>query len=245
MSSSDVQPPEQSTPFDGASNAITRDRLRDGSLLAQWRAAALPNYTVRSDEEIERSLSHTLASRPSDGEVWVFGYGSLIWNPTFDFAEKRVALLRGWHRRYCLWIKQGRATPERPGLTLALDRGGACNGVAFRIEAKRVEEELLMLWRREMASGVYEARWIDIRLQGAESSMVKAVTFVANRRHERFTDSLTDEQIADCILLAKGQFGTSLEYFWNTIGHLESLGLRDSGLDRLRVYVSTRLAANS
>ena len=215
-------------------NVITRERLRDGSLLAQWRAAALPDAPVRTDEEIEASLALALAQRPDEGDAWVFAYGSLIWNPTFEFVEQRVAEVQGWHRRFCLWIRQGRASPEAPGLTLALDRGGSCRGIAFRIAQSQVDEELLMLWRREMASGVYEARWVDIEIEGGSRRTAKAVTFVANRDHDRFTDRLTDAEIARHLAVARGPFGTCEEYLMNTIEHLQGLGLQDDGLESIR-----------
>ena len=235
---------EQARPRDEADqHVITRQRLRDGSLLAQWRAMALPDSPVRSDEEIEASLALALAQRPDHGDAWVFAYGSLIWNPTFEFADRRVATVQGWHRRFCLWIKTGRASPQAPGLTLALDRGGSCSGIAYRIDKGQVEEELLMLWRREMASGVYEARWVNVDIDDGSKRSVKAVTFVANRRHARFTNSLSDAEIADYLAVARGPFGTCTEYLMNTIGHLEMLGLEDEGLERIRRCIDARASA--
>jgi cation transport protein ChaC len=216
---------------------ITRERLRDGSHLAQLRARALPGFPIRSDAEIEASLGAALAARPATGEVWVFGYGSLIWNPAFEFAEKRVALVRGWHRRFCLWLKAGRGTPELPGLMLALDRGGSCRGVAFRLDRSQVEEELLILWRREMLSGSYEARWLDAH---SATGPVRAITFVANRRHARFTNLLSDEEVADRIAVARGPLGSCAEYLLNTVEHLEALGFRDASLERIRRRVESR-----
>jgi cation transport protein ChaC len=220
-----------------ASYTITRERLRDGSHLAQLRARALPGFPIRSDEEIEASLKQALAGRPDKGDVWVFGYGSLIWNPAFEFAEKRVAMVRGWHRRFCLWLKAGRGTPELPGLMLALDRGGSCRGLAFRVDKAKVEEELLILWRREMLSGSYEARWVDAH---TTQGTVRAVTFVANRRHARFTNLLSDEEVADRIAIARGPLGSCAEYLLNTVEHLEALGFRDASLERIRRRVEKR-----
>lgn len=222
-----------------ANYTITREGLRSGSHLAQLRARALPGFPIRSDEEIEASLKEALAGRPAKGEVWVFGYGSLIWNPAFEFAEKRVGLVRGWHRRFCLWLKAGRGTPEMPGLMLALDRGGCCRGVAFRLDDNQVEEELLILWRREMLSGSYEARWVDAHTR---EGAVRAVTFVANRRHARFTNLLSDDEIADRIAVARGPLGTCAEYLLNTVEHLDALGFRDASLERIRHRVERRLA---
>ena len=217
--------------------AITREGLRDGSHLAELRARAAPG-AIRSDSEIEASLAEALAKRPENGDVWVFGYGSLIWNPAFDYVEKRVALIRGWHRRFCLWLRGGRATPDIPGLMLALDRGGSCRGVAFRINARKVEEELLILWRREMLAGSYEARWLDAK---SCDGPIKVVTFVANRRNSRFTNLLSDEEVAERIAVARGPLGSCAEYLLNTVEHLEALGFRDQSLERIRTLVERRL----
>jgi cation transport protein ChaC len=219
---------------------ITREGLRDGSHLAQLRARALPGFPIRSDDEIAASLKEALAGRPAKGDVWVFGYGSLLWNPAFEFAEKRVALVRGWHRRFCLWLKAGRGTPDLPGLMLALDRGGCCRGIAFRLDEKQVEEELLILWRREMLSGSYEARWVDAH---APEGPVRAVTFVANRRHDRFTNLLSDDEVADRVAVARGPLGSCAEYLLNTVEHLEALGLRDASLERIRRRIEKRQRA--
>ena len=213
---------------------ITRERLLDGSLLAEWRAAALPGAPLRSDAEIEASLADALSRRPGNrgADVWVFGYGSLIWNPTFLFDERQAAVTKGWHRRFCIWTRTGRGTPDRPGLTLALDRGGACRGVAFRIPAEQTGQELLLLWRREMASGVYDARWASLRL--ADGRRTDGLTFVANRSHERYVRDLTTAEIASCLATARGPLGTCAEYFHNTVEHLDQLGLPDNGLHRIR-----------
>jgi len=223
-----------------ATYSITRERLRDGTHLAELRARALPGFPIRSDDEIGASLKAALAGRPGDGDVWVFGYGSLIWNPAFDFAEKRVALVRGWHRRFCLWLKAGRGTPEIPGLMLALDRGGSCRGVAFRLAECQVEEELLILWRREMLSGSYDARWLDAQ---AQEGPVRVLTFVANRGHARFTNLLSDDEVAERIAVACGPLGSCAEYLLNTVEHLEALGFRDASLERIRHRVESRLRA--
>ena len=116
---------------------ITREALADGSLLAGVRARLLPGMVVRSDAEIEASLDATLATHEPGADVWVFGYGSLMWNPAFDYAERQVGIVRGYHRRFCLWLEMGRGSPANPGLMLALDRGGVCRGVAFRIPPPR------------------------------------------------------------------------------------------------------------
>src|SRR5258708_1524202 len=110
--------------------AITREGLADGSLLARVRSGLLPGMVVRTDEEIAASLNELLAAHDLATDIWLFGYGSLMWTPAFAYAERRVGLLHGWHRRFCLWLEMGRGSPANPGLMLALDRGGNCRGVA-------------------------------------------------------------------------------------------------------------------
>jgi len=126
---------------------ITRENLLNGSMLELQRrhAKTHPDMHWRTEAEMAAGLEDVLRQLGENEDLWVFGYGSLIWNPAFEFAEERCALLRGWHRRFCLKLYAGRGTLETPGLMLALDRGGACRGVAFRIPATKVRQELDLL----------------------------------------------------------------------------------------------------
>lgn len=221
------EPPEQVV--------ITRDGLADGSLLATIRRRMVPGMAVRSDEEIAASLEQTLTSHDPAADIWVFGYGSLMWNPAFHYAEHQVGVVRGWHRRFCLWLEMGRGSPDNPGLMLALDRGGTCRGVAFRIRAQEVRSELLILWRREMFGTAYQARWVDVRTPCAT---VPAITFVVNRSHPRYAGRLSDTEAAMRIASAAGSLGTCASYFQSTLDHLESLGIRDIALQRIAAATS-------
>jgi cation transport protein ChaC len=209
---------------------ITREGLANGSLLADIRTRLLPGMVIRSDEEIAASLEETLASHDPAADIWVFGYGSLMWNPAFDYAERQVGVVRGWHRRFCLWLQMGRGSPENPGLMLALDRGGTCRGVAFRIPAREVRSELLIIWRREMLGTAYLARWVQVQTACAT---FPAITFVVNRAHERYAGKLDDEKAASHIASASGSLGTCASYLQNTLDHLAELGIRDAGLQRI------------
>jgi cation transport protein ChaC len=208
---------------------ITREALADGSLLALVRAV-MPPGTVRSDAEIATSLNHALTSHDPATDLWVFGYGSLMWNPAFFFAERQVGTVHGWHRRFCLWIDRGRARPDRPGLMLALDRGGMCRGIAFRIPAANVRSELLVVWRREMFGNAYLARWVRVHLAGVA---VSAITFVVNRSSPRYAGKLSDDEATARISGAVGPLGSCRSYLENTISHLHELGIRDGGLQRI------------
>ena len=217
---------------------ITRERLLSGSHLAALRARATPDFPVRSDEELDASLDGTLASHPPGSDVWVFGYGSLMWNPAIEFEERRQGTVRGWHRRFCLWLSRGRGSPDCPGLMLALDRGGVCRGVAFRIAAATVRSELLLVWRREMLSGAYLARWVNVATAGGP---VRAVTFVANAAHARYAGKLTEDAAAERIVSASGELGSCLDYFERTVRILRTLQVRDAALERLESAIVERL----
>jgi cation transport protein ChaC len=216
---------------------ITRERLRDGSHLAAIRARATPDFPIRSDEEIEASLSGTLERHDPAEDIWVFGYGSLMWNPAFHFTERRLGTIRGWHRRFCLWLSRGRGSPEQPGLMLALDRGGTCRGVAFRVPAAQVRQELLLVWRREMLSGAYLARWVTLM---TEDGPIPAVTFVVNQAHKRYSGKLTATETADRILTASGELGSCLDYFERTIRILRTLQVNDAALERIETEIDRR-----
>ena len=183
-----------------------------------------------SDEDLERSLKTALAECTTDGPVWVFGYGSLIWNPLFAYAERRVAKVRGYHRGFYLWSKINRGSPQRPGLVLGLDRGGSCGGVAYRLHPTAVAKEFRLLWRREMLDGTYSPRWVNA---DTSSGIVNALTFVANRKAPEYTGRLSDENIVTTALGARGHFGSCADYLLATATSLEGHGIPDQRMRRL------------
>jgi len=209
---------------------LTRDNIKNGILQDMIKAggALLP---LLSDEELEKSWTETLACHPEPGtDVWIFGYGSLIWNPAFHFSEKRIGRLRGYHRQFCLWTHLGRGTPELPGMVLGLERGGSCVGVVFRIAAKDVMDEVEIIWRREMVSGAYLPRWTKIL---TEDGPVTAVSFVINPAHPRYACKPPEADVVNSLAHAAGPMGTAREYLDNTVVHLKELGIRDRNLYRL------------
>ncbi|HAA31466.1 MAG TPA: gamma-glutamylcyclotransferase, partial [Cyanobacteria bacterium UBA8553] len=142
---------------------------------------------VLSEAQLQESLSATLKHQKPDSDVWLFAYGSLLWNPIFNFVEQRVGTIHGWHRRFCLWVPQGRGTPDNPGLVLGLDRGGSCRGIAYRIAATDVSLELPLLWRREMVVGCYIPHWVSV-FDGTQK--LEAIAFVINRRHRAYVGNI-------------------------------------------------------
>jgi ChaC-like protein len=138
---------------------------------------------LSTDEDVAELAATLLKDRPENGEVWIFAYGSLIWAPDFDYAEERLGLVRGWHRSFCLgWVRLYRGTPERPGVMLALDRGGACKGVLFRLAPETMEANLHKILRREMPikpTGKPSARWMSAQ---TAQGPVKAIGFPTYHR---------------------------------------------------------------
>ena len=224
----DVPPPAERV-------TITRAALLDGSLLARARQRMPPGMTMLSDAEIEADLDATLTRHTPGEDVWLFGYGSLMWNPAIEFAERRGGVVHGWHRRFCLWLHEGRGSPDNPGLMLALERGGRCAGMLFRIPAPNVRAELLLAWRRERFTDAYHSRWVTAM---TSDGPVRAVTFVANRAHLRYAGRLDEAVVAAHLATATGSLGSCAAYLAETLNALQSVGLRDRTLERLQRLAS-------
>lgn len=194
---------------------------------------------LQSDADLAASLETYLRRHaPADDVLWVFGYGSLMWKPELDIAERRIAYIRGWHRRFCLWQWRYRGTRDRPGLMLALDRGGACKGVAYRIDGPGLHSKLAGVWRRELIARGYQPRQVTA---GTEAGPVKALTFIANRSGERYAGLIAETEVASYIAHACGQNGPSAEYLLETVARCEELGIHDRALWRLQRLVAERL----
>ncbi|HWK46601.1 MAG TPA: gamma-glutamylcyclotransferase [Stellaceae bacterium] len=210
---------------------LTRDTIMSGVM----RVAAINGgMRILTDEELAASRAAMLAGRAADEPVWVFGYGSLIWNPAFHFVEQRPGRVIGRHRQFCLWTHLGRGSPEQPGLTLALEPGGSCTGMAFRIAADVVATELEVVWRREMLSDAYAPRWV--RVETAEGP-VTAVAFTMNHRHPRYAGRLDDDTVARVLASASGRLGRCADYLFRTIEALDALNLSDRRLHALAAKV--------
>jgi len=215
--------------------ALTRDTIREGRL-AKLMAAHDSTIVMLSEEELASSRSKAM-ERHDGGDLWLFGYGSLIWNPAFDFSERRIGAIHGRHRQFCLWTWLGRGSRDCPGLMLGLEAGGRCTGVAYRIPAGQIDSELDVVWRREMLTAAYRPIWVNVR---TELGLVPALTFAINRQHERYAGKLAIDHVAERLAAACGPLGTGAEYLFNTHHHLVELGLRDRYLDRLTELVRAR-----
>jgi cation transport protein ChaC len=206
---------------------LSRDALDDGSLRDRL---AMPPGLAWSEEQVAESLAATLAQRPP-GPVWVFGYGSLMWNPLLAFAERQVATLEGWHRSFCMRTITGRGRPEQPGRMLSLEPGGRVQGVALRLRDAEVERELRALWHREMLTGAYQPQWATLDLRGG--GQVQAIVFVARPGHPMYESDTSVATVARLVSVASGAFGPNLDYLLALGRALAAEGLHDDSVDAL------------
>ncbi|HUO90929.1 MAG TPA: gamma-glutamylcyclotransferase [Rhizomicrobium sp.] len=230
--SDEEQRPEEAAPIQPLGRELRREdftpervrRIADAAIAR----GALP---LMSEEARRASLKAVRDSIPPASDAWIFGYGSLMWNPAINVADSRKAHVRGYHRTFCLTLEVGRGAPGKPGLMLGIDRGGSCTGVAHRLATDQIESELSILWMREMLSGVYEPRWVNADVEGL--GRTRALAFVINRYHPRYEGVLEDAVAAQRIAVASGLLGTNREYLYRTIQHLDSLGIEDGRMHSL------------
>ncbi len=205
--------------------------------------AAYPDVVWSTDADRAEALARLRAAGPAGGEVWVFAYGSLIWNPSFQFAERRRGRVRGWHRSFCMgWITRYRGTPEQPGLMLVLDQGGECEGVVYRLSPEGAEAGLRDLFRREMRGKPDPMLpvWADVE---TEDGPVQAITFVIDRESRMYVAGLSEERTAEVLSVAAGHLGSMADYLHQTVRGLEELGIHDAHLWRLQELVAERIEA--
>ena len=173
-------------------------------------------------------------------DFWIFGYASLMWRPGFDYLEKRRARLAGYHRSLCIASWRHRGTPERPGLVMGLDRGGACVGVAFRVPMADYEPVMGYLRQRELVNGVYKERLAKVVLSDGQGA--QAITYVADRSHEQYAGRLDVDAAVEQVCGAVGGAGPNEDYVLNTVAHMRELGIRDSWFEAVADGVRRRQA---
>lgn len=228
-----IQPgTKQQYPTQTAKSAIlTRDILAVDGASALVREDE-PKVRLLSDAERQALLTEFLRTRPTaTGDLWVFAYGSLIWNPALRVAEHRIADIRGWHRSFCLSMAVGRGTPDEPGLVLGLDQGGSCRGVAYRIAEPDIGSELPILWNREMLIGGYRPSWVDVSGRDGKT-FGEAIAFTIDRGHEHYAGGLAQHEKIRRIATAAGSWGSSADYLFRTIDGLREHGIRDDEVER-------------
>jgi glutathione-specific gamma-glutamylcyclotransferase len=189
---------------------------------------------ILTDNELKISIQKILDMCSLPSEIWVFAYGSLIWNPIFQYNNFKVGIVNGWHRRFCLQMPVGRGTLENPGLGLGLDYGNFCQGVVFQIDMNDVFSELLLLWRREMVVGAYIPKLIQVI---CDDNVIEAITFTINHDHSLYVGNLSQDRIIYQIASASGTFGRCSDYLQQTIDGLKNYGIIDSYLNSLNNHV--------
>lgn len=217
--------------------ALSRRDLEMGRMREIYLACASAPHPALTDEQLSASLTATLAAKPKGAGWWVFGYGSLLWNPLFPIAEAKPALLRGLHRSFCLWSLASRGTAAQPGLVLGLAPGGSCRGVAYRLPSPAAIDELHLLWRREMVVGSYTPKWVKLQAGGRT---IIGLAFTIKRDHPQYAGKLSLEQQASIIGNACGHLGTSQDYLERTRVALVAHGIVDPYLERLAAGIAKR-----
>jgi len=204
---------------------LTRHAITSGAYLESFYKECAD---IWSAERIQQSLDATLAARPAQqsGDIWVFAYGSLIWNPLLDYAERRPATLDGWHRSFCLRMVAGRGSADTPGRMLALEPGGSTQGMAFRLDAAKAMAELRVMWVREMVAGSYRPIWARVALAGG--GVATAIVFVADTGQPQYRADSSVGAIAHLVGAASGAFGGNADYVFQLELALRELGAEDA-----------------
>ncbi len=199
------------------------------------RAAGWPEGWRLSDEVIEASRLAVLGDHASSDDLWVYSYGSLMWDPGFHFAEVRLADAEGYQRRFTLKINLGRGSRDYPALMLSLEpQEGRCHGLAFRIAADSVHAESAILWRREMLRGGYSPAMVPM---ATPQGPITALAFVSNPSHPSYVGELPLTETARLIASGKGILGTNREYLVQLATQLEVLGIQDPYVAQLYAQI--------
>lgn len=208
-------------------------------------APPLPDYLApRTDADYEAEVATILAHRPPGEDFLLFAYGSLLWKPAVNYVDEAPASALGWHRAFCMVLRGHRATPDRPGLMMALDRGGQCRGAVLKLPNDSLEDELRRLVRRETPSKrkdgipIHTARWIRARVG---SRTLPALAYVINHKGPSYAGRMNPSEIAEILASSCGPGGSCAEYLFQTVVQLENRGIYDRKLWLLQALVAERL----
>ena len=210
----------------------------ESKLLQQLLSHPKLDLEIWSDERLLQSIRDTL-DKQSTKEMWIFAYGSLIWNPLFDYSDRRSVVIKDWHRQFCLLAPVGRGTIDNPGLVLGLEskENACCEGIAYRLPMdENLESELLLLWRREMVVGSYIPTWIKSK---SGDRHIEVLTFVVDPQHPVYVNYHI-EKIVESLATAEGSLGSSAEYLDSTVQGLLAAGIEDRTLIELDCLVKQR-----
>lgn len=219
-----------------SARGITRELLEADGVRAAMRERH-PEVPLLSEETLRTSMERTLAQSPGDADpagVWLFAYGSLLWNPCVELDRRASARLYGYHRDFRLKLTYGRGTPDAPGLMLGLVPGGSCRGVAVRVPVASLRDELALVWRRELLTGVYVPRWLRVHTPGGDRPVV---AFTVDRSHPCYCGRLSDAETVRLMATGHGLLGSAMDYLESTVDHLDAEGIHDRRLHHLRARV--------
>lgn len=208
---------------------LSRNSVRSGAYLDSFDS--LPRDIRWTSDRIFQSLADTLGAGPEPDDIWLFAYGSLIWNPLIEFAERRKANLPDWHRSFCLRMIAGRGHPTTPGRMLAVEPGGTTQGIAYRLIAPLVDCELRLVWIREMVAGSYRPSWCPITLETGR--IVPAIVFTADPTRPYYEGDSSVATVAPLISSASGSHGTNADYAFQLAAALVEEGLADPYVESL------------
>ena len=221
------------TPLDRSEMRFGQDRFAELDTQAEEEGWP-PGW--RMEHDAREANRHALLNNRLGQDLWVFAYGSLIWDPAVQIEEYRYGTLTGWCRRFCMRLEGGRGSHERPGLMAALDEGGQCEGVVFRIPAALVDQETQFMWRREMFAGAYRPLFLAV---ATPQGPVDALTFVMDQNNRRYMPDLPADDAAQMIAAAEGGLGPNFDYLNSLVRHLDELGIVDHDMHRLHARAST------
>lgn len=209
---------------------VTRETLRSGEIERLLHSDN--SQKIMTDEERAELVGSTLRALGADQELWIFGYGSLIWNPALEFVEQRRCRIQGYQKKFCFWTTLGRGSEEQPGLMMGLLDGGYCNGVSYRIHPDNAITELDILFRREMLTFVYKPTWVKARCVESDTEYL-ALTFVVDPDNYRYVGDLTQDETVRTIAMAEGPLGRNCDYLFQLSEKLDEFGFEETELDEL------------
>ena len=220
---------------------ITRETLKNWRLAALARERDGAQASIASEDQLVESRRLVIADDADVSDFWVFGYGSLIYNPIIDHSQRAIASTYGYHRRFCLWTTIGRGSPDCPGLVLSLDRGGSCKGIAFQLNPQNAIAELDLLWRREMMTLAYKPKILSLH---TEIGLKRGLAFVANTARPAYASRMPFEATVEVLANAVGFNGPCFDYLYDTVTGMKACGIRDHHLEKLVAAVQQRLASH-
>ena len=209
---------------------LTKEDFVSGRHIKMIRKSGLEQYAQLNSDEYKIKQKDELIEKSPGETIWIFGYGSLLWNPAFDYEKREIGILYGYHRRFCFWSKIGRGTPQKPGMMLGLDRGGSCKGVLLGVSRDKAYEELTSVFMRELTGVTYHAKLLRVL---TKEGPVEAITFVSNPLSLHYVEKQRIEDTAKYIAQGEGHLGPCYHYLFNTVEHLEDLGIHVPDLKKL------------